>query len=238
MNARQLRSVFLRTAGSAFVAAVLLLPRALQAEEVSAEERMGEWDDNGERFGGIVVRGELVASPIAPGGYTLVRTYENTSEVRERQVVEERVLLQEGQRGARTGYVAEPALVRTQVLDLAPHQKKTIGTYLPVGLAEKMVQAEKVRTAVDRRIEAGDYMSTIGIVTRQYSVDYLRPLAKGEVAARPFRGGSGMEDVPDLNIAAPRPGMPAPPPPSDEVAVAPARKGAPMVPARTMREGL
>lgn len=205
MNARGLRSTFLRSAGAALVAGILLLPRALQAEEVSDEERHGEWDDDGERFGSIVVKGELVASPIAPGGYTLLRTYENKGDERERVTVEERVLLQEGDRGARTGAPTEPVLVRTQVLDLAPHQKKSIGTYLPAALAEKMVAAHKAQVAWDARAAAGFW----GTGTMQmYSVDYLRPLAKGEVAMKRQRwGGDMMMD--DSPLPKPRPAPPA-----------------------------
>ncbi|MBX3234307.1 MAG: hypothetical protein KIT84_21575 [Labilithrix sp.] len=197
MPSRRLTSIFLRTAGTALVAGILLLPRALQAEEVSDEERLGEYDEDGERFGSIVVKGELVASSSAPGGWTLLRTYENKGEEKARVVVEERVTRTVSEMGTRVSPAPEAVLVRTQVLELAAHEKKSIGTYLPAGLAEQVGAGRRREALLIARLENGG-MWTPGEITTSFAVDYLRPLAKGEVAARAQRRFNGPVAPPDV----------------------------------------
>ncbi|MBL8607573.1 MAG: hypothetical protein JNL38_09645, partial [Myxococcales bacterium] len=67
-----------RAAAVAFVIGLLsLAPRTTEAEEIADYERSGEYDEDGQRFGDLVVSGKLTPDAKAPGGWVLVRTLEN-----------------------------------------------------------------------------------------------------------------------------------------------------------------
>ena len=96
--------LLVRGLGAAVVAAVVLFPRVTIADEVSDEERRGEYDEEGgERFGAITIAGSLVATANSPSGWALVRTYENKSDEAAHVVVEEQITRQTQVYGARVG---------------------------------------------------------------------------------------------------------------------------------------
>jgi hypothetical protein len=184
----------LRALGAGVVALVILFPKTTEAYSVEDYERMGEIDDDGQRFGAIVVKGELVASVNAPGGWTLVRTYENKSDELAEVTLEERVQSTESMYGARVSEVPVTVLERTQKLRLAANEKKAIGTYLPAQIGEGITKAHRAEAIGKAQIAAGHYESPIAFQT--YSVAYFRPLAKGETAAPPMPRSNMMGGLP------------------------------------------
>ncbi|MFO0736691.1 MAG: hypothetical protein U0270_12475 [Labilithrix sp.] len=167
--------------GAGLVALLLLFPRRTQAEAVEEYERRGEMDDDGQRFGAIVVRGELVPSANAPGGWSLVRTYENRSDEAIEMALEEHVDRVETMAGARVEPPAVSVLARTQTLRLGPHEKRSIGTYLPEKLGREIAKARAVQAWVSAQMVAGK--SDGDRTYDRYGVYYRRPLAPGETAA-------------------------------------------------------
>jgi hypothetical protein len=181
------------------VALCVLLPKTTHAEAVEDYERMGEGDDDGQRFGAIVVKGELVATANAPGGWTLVRTFENKSDTPAEAALEERIETAESMYGARVASMPTVALSRTQKIRLAANEKKSIGTYLPEKLGQAMTKAHHAEAMGRAQIMAGHYENPVSYQT--FSVSYLRPLAPGETAAAPVR--RGMTDVGYFEPSAP-----------------------------------
>jgi hypothetical protein len=170
-----------RSLGTGLVALVVLLPKTTEAEVVEEYQRMGEADDDGQRFGAIVVKGELVASANAPGGWTLLRTYQNKSDELAEVTVEERIDSIESMYGARVSEVPVVRLQRTQKLRLGANEKKAVGTYLPEKLGQSMTKAHRAEAFAKAQMEAGHYENPIAFTS--YTVSYLRPLAPGETAA-------------------------------------------------------
>lgn len=171
------------------VAAITLSPRTTEAEEVTDAERAGEFDEDGQRFGDLVVSAKLVADAKAPGGWVLVRTYENKGEEPCAATLEERVLQTKTMDGARVEPPPTAVLVRTQRFALAAHEKRSIGVYLPASVGAGVAAAEKRRVAVQAAIaRAYASESPSGAVFEQtydtYRVDYLAPLPPGATAAK------------------------------------------------------
>jgi hypothetical protein len=167
--------------GAGVVALVVLFPKTTEAEAVEDAARMGEWEDEGQRFGSILVHGELVASANAPGGWTLVRTYENKSDQAAECTLEERIESTESMNGARVTPPAVTVLARTQTLKLGPNEKKSIGTYIPAALGVAMTKAKTTQAWASAQLAAGRYDNEVSYAV--YDVQYLRPLAPGETAA-------------------------------------------------------
>lgn len=188
------RSLF-RSLGAAVVALIVLLPKTTEAEVVEDYERAGEYEEDGMRFGAIVVKGELLPSANAPGGWSLVRTYENKSSEAAEITVEERVESTEQMYGARVSGTPTIVLQRTQKLRLAANEKKSIGTYLPEKLGQAIAKGHRDE-ALSRAVGMNATMRADGtmnlIAYNSYSVSYLRPLAPGETAAPPMLRGSPM----------------------------------------------
>ena len=183
----------LRSLGVGVVALAILFPKTTEAEVVQDYERMGESDDDGQRFGAIVVKGELVPSANAPGGWTLLRTYQNKSDEIAEVTLDERIETRESMYGARVSAVPSVALERTQKLRLGANEKKAIGTYLPEKLGESMTKAHRLEALSKAYAESGHWEHPIAF--QDYAVSYLRPLAYGETAAPPMPR-SNMSDVP------------------------------------------
>lgn len=178
------RSIF-RSLGAAVVALIILLPKTTQAEAVEDYERMGEYEEDGQRFGAVLVNGALLPTANAPGGWSLVRTYENKSDAPVEVTLEERIESTESAYGARVTDLPIVRLSRTQKLRLGANEKKSIGTYLPEKLGQAMTKAHHNEAMSKAQMEAGRYDNPISY--SYYSVKYLRPLAPGETAAAPMR---------------------------------------------------
>lgn len=171
-----------RSLAAGAVALMVLYPRTTEAEDVEDYERQGEWEEEGQRFGAIVVHATLEASPTAPGGWTLVRTWENKSDEVAETTVEERLESAESLEGARVTPAPRTVLTRTQTLKLGPHEKRSIGVFLPANVGPRITEGQR-RHAISRaRIAAGKYDDDL--TYEEFSVSYLRPLAKGETAAK------------------------------------------------------
>ncbi len=174
--------------GTVAVILVALWPRQTSAQEVSEYDRQGEWDDDGMKFGDIVVRGALVADGTVPGGWVLVRHLENKSDAPSKCTVEERVTRTETMPDARVEPMGVTVVLRTQTFELGPHQKRAIGVPLaePLGkeITANAIAASRIQNARARAFETGKYnaLSDSEIYMR-FGVDYLKPLKPGQTAA-------------------------------------------------------
>ena len=164
-----------------------LWPHATFAEVVSDFERMGESDENGEKFGEIVVRGDLVADGT---GWVLVRTMENKSDEPQSYRVEERVMRTETKPEARVNPPPYAVVLRGVTLKLKPHEKRSIGLRLSDALSDEItMNAKRLASIESRRADAimGDHY-TDGVFDETYMVfrvEYYRPLGRGDTAEQP-----------------------------------------------------
>jgi hypothetical protein len=174
---RKLTQGTLTMAGAAAVGLISLWSPPTQAIEVADYERAGEWDEDGQRFGNIIVKGELV--PTA-NGYTLLRTFENKSDEAESCDLEERVLRTESSAGSRSSPAPVAVIQRRQRVALKPHETKKVGVYLAPALERQVAENANLPQMLLAR---NDYSTTY----YTFAVDYLRPLQPGETAA-PLKG--------------------------------------------------
>lgn len=199
----RLPKTVLTAIGALAVALVTFHPRTTEAEEITDAERSGEIDEDGQRFGDVVVSAKLVADPKAPGGWVLVRTYQNKGDAPCVATLEERVLQTRTMEGSRVDPPPTAVMVRTQRFALAPHEKRAIGVYLPASVAAEIGAAEKRRAAVQAAI-AREYTSASprAAVFEQtyatYHVDYLTPLPPGATAAKVEGGVTAPARMPGL----------------------------------------
>lgn len=173
----------------------VLWPRTTHADltEISAAERQGDYDEEGMKFGNIVVKGELVADAKAPGGWALVRTFENKADVAESCTLEERILRTETMPDARANPPSTAMLTRTQRIALGPHEKKRIGVYLPPALGAQMTEGHKSKASLEQRRALAMAQERYDLLNddrtyMMFDVDYLRPLEPGTVAAKEDNG--------------------------------------------------
>jgi hypothetical protein len=187
---KALATTALLAAGTVAVTLVTLWPRTTFAEEIPDEERHGEWEEEGMRFGNVVVSGKLVADATTPGGWTLVRTLENKADTPESCVVEERILRNETIPDARVGPREAAVLLRNQPIALGPHQKRSIGIPLPEKLGAEITAGLRAKASIERdraRLMAAERYDEIKY-DRTYTVfrvEYLKQLPPGATAAKP-----------------------------------------------------
>ena len=180
-----------RAAAVAFVLGLLsLAPRTTEAEEIADYERSGEYDEDGQRFGDLVVSGKLTPDAKAPGGWVLVRTLENKGDAPVECALEERVQSTLTMHGSRVDPPPTTAQLQTLRLTLKPHEKRKVGVLLPSGLAVDIGKAVKqqasVEAAIARELTADSPRGDVFQKTwRTYHVDYLTPLPPGATAAKP-----------------------------------------------------
>jgi hypothetical protein len=190
-RARGLVTPAVLAAGTVAVVLVLALPRTTHAEPIEDGERRGEWEEEGMKFGDIVVKGQLVAT--STGGWTLVRTLENRSDEPAKCVLEERIMRTETMIGARVGPPARAVLLRNQPIALGPNEKRTIGVRLPEALSAEIAAAHKKRVAIERAYERGITTGKVDSSARQtfhtFEVEYYKPLPPGATAAPPEDNG-------------------------------------------------
>jgi hypothetical protein len=212
-RARNLGKTLMLAGGTAAALLVLVIPRTTLAEELPDSDRMGEYEEVGMKFGNVVVQGELVAANSAPGGWTLVRTFENQSDQPEKIVLEERVLRTETMPDARVTPPPVAVVLRNQTVALGPHEKRKVGIFLPPAVGAQITAARQRKAWIEgaraRAIAAERYDGPEMRATyMQFDVEYLTALPPGATAERkPDNGvtrpeGLGMMVPPRPEMAA------------------------------------
>lgn len=193
---QRLRSVVIGLLCAGGTAAVVGVswPRTTYAEEIPDVDRMGEYEEEGMKFGNIVVNGELVAEASTPGGWSLVRTFENTSDAPEKCVIEESVLRTETMPDARVAPPPTAVVLRNQTVALGPHEKKKIGVRLPKEVGEQITAGLRrrawIESARNRAYAAERYDGPEMTATYMtFHVQYLTALPPGATAQRPVDNG-------------------------------------------------
>jgi hypothetical protein len=219
---RTVATTLMFAGGTAAAVLVMAWPRTTLAEEIPDSDRMGEYEEEGMKFGNIVVKGELVADG-TPSGWSLVRTFENQSDAPEKCVIEERVLRTETMPGARVTPASVAVVQRNQTIALGPHAKRKIGVRLSESIGAEITAGLRKKTWIEqaqqRAIAAEHYDAPAMRATYMtFDVEYLSALPAGATAERHHDNGvlrpMGMPEV------MPMP-MPVPPsPPSAAVAAA------------------
>lgn len=185
---KSLAKLSLSTVGTAAVALALLFPRPTHADVLEDWERQGEYDEDGIKFGNILVKGELVATANSPGGWALVRTFENTSDAPESCTVEERVLRTETMPEARVTPPPTAVILRTQTIKLAGHEKRSIGVFVPRAIGEQITAGLRARATIEQQRERAVAAEKWGDLELErtymtFHVEYLKPLPPGATAA-------------------------------------------------------
>ncbi len=202
-RAKNLTKTLMLASGTAAAILVATFPRTTFAEEIPDSDRMGEYTDEemGMRFGNIVVKGELVAAGSVPGGWTLVRTFENQSDQPEKCVIEERVLRTETMPGARVTPPPVAVVQRNQTVALGPHEKRKIGIILPAAVGAQItaarnrqvwVEGARERAEAAQRYDAPEMRATY----MTFDVEYLTALPPGATAERRDSGVTRPEAMP------------------------------------------
>ena len=197
LRTRPLGIVALCAMGAAASTLLLFWPRETYAEEVPDSDRHGDYDEEGMKFGNVLVKGELVPAANTPGGWVLVRTFENTGAEPEKLAVEERVLRTETALDARASPPPMAVILRTQSVSLKPHEKKTVGVRLAPEIGKQITAGRNTRAflekARERAMESEDPSKLRGIdfdrSFMEFHVEYLRPLEPGQTAAKPYDNG-------------------------------------------------
>lgn len=209
-RARSLGKTLMLAGGTAAAILVLAFPRTTFAEEIPDSDRMGEYgEEEGMKFGNIVVKGELVADGSVPGGWTLVRTFENHSDQPEKCVLEERVLRTETMPDARVTPPPVAVVQRNQTIALGPHEKRKLGIALSPAIGAQITAGQRRRAWIEqartRAFQAERYDGPEMRATYMtFDVEYLTALPPGATA----------EKRPDNGVTRPeRMGMMPPPRP-------------------------
>ena len=98
----------------------------------------------------VVIRGQLLPSANAPGGWALVRTFENMGDEHAHLQLEECVTSQQTNWASRLTPSAKVELSRTQTFYLAPHEKRSSGIYLTPELGARITARNKVEAIPTR----------------------------------------------------------------------------------------
>lgn len=178
-------------AATAVVTLVIAWPRPTSAREVSLSDRQGDWDEDGAKFGNIVVRAELVPDAT---GWVVVRKLENRGDARESCTVAERLLRTETMRNARVEPSPVVVFERTQRFELGPYEKRAIGVRLSDEQSAEISAALRRRMEIDavfdHAIATGNFENrkAIEATYMRFDVDYVKPLAPGDTAAKEDNG--------------------------------------------------
>lgn len=189
---RSVVTVVLFASSALAVSLALLWPRPTFAEAIADSDRQGEWDDDGSKFGNVVVKGELVAGDV-PGGWVLVRSMENKGEETETCTIEERVLRTETMPDARVEPPPYAVLLRGLTVTLQAHEKRTLGIPLATSVGAQITSGLQRRASIEQRrgraIERNDYGNPVFAQTYfHFQVEYLKPLPPGATAAKNDNG--------------------------------------------------
>lgn len=183
---RALTTTLMFAGGTAAAVLVLAWPRTTLAEEIPDSDRTGDYEEEGMKFGNIVVKGELVADG-TPSGWSLVRTFENQGDAPEKYVIEERVLRTETMPGARVTPASVAVVQRNQTMALGPHEKRKIGVRLPAAIGAEITAGLRkkawIEQAQQRAIVAEHYDAPAMRATYMtFDVEYLSALPAGATA--------------------------------------------------------
>jgi hypothetical protein len=194
LQTRPIGIVALCAFGAAASTLLVLWPRPTHAEVIDDADREGEHEEDGVKFGNIVVRGELVADGSVPGGWVLVRTLENKGDEPEKCAVEERVLRTQGMLDARVAPPPTAVILRNQPIALGPHEKRTVGVILPRAIGEQITAGLQTKASVERareRAYAAEQWDKVNLdrIYMTFHVEYLKPLPPGAKAAPPIDNG-------------------------------------------------
>lgn len=197
LRIRPIATTLIFAAGTLMASLTVLWPRTTHADltEIPDSERQGDYDEDGMMFGSIVVKGQLVADSKAPGGWALVRTFENKADTPENCTVEERVLRTETMPDARVNPASTAIIVRTQRIALGPHEKRSVGVFLPPAVGAQMTAGHKTKASMEQRRERAiaeeryDALAD-GRTYMTFDVEYLKPLQPGTKAAPPLDTGT------------------------------------------------
>lgn len=187
MQHRPLATLSLVAIASFALTLAALWPRATFAEAIADSERQGEWDEDGAKFGDVVIRGDLVADG---NGWVLVRTIENKSDEPRTCRVEERVSRTETMPGARVLPPPYTVLMRGVTITLAAHEKRKMGLPLPAAISAQITANMQLRTTIEtkraRAIALEHYRDPVFDRTyMEFGVDYYKPLPPGATVAEP-----------------------------------------------------
>ncbi len=169
--------------GSAAVTIVLFGATETRAEPVTIQERSGEYDERGAKFGDVVVSGELVAANV-PSGWVLRRTFENLSDAPVDCEIVERVLQSEEGVGARVSGAGVAVVERRQKIAMGPRAKTSVGVHVPVEIGREITRGRAFAAMV---ASAPNPYAFQGRTYHSFTVQYLRPLRPGETAAEEWR---------------------------------------------------
>jgi len=211
-RARNLGKTLMLAGGTAAAMLVLAFPRTTFAEEIPDSDRTGEYEEEGMKFGNVVVHGQLVADGSVPGGWTLVRTLENQSDQPEKCLLEERVLRTETMPGARVTPPPVAVVQRNQTVALGPHEKRKIGVVLPAAVGAQITAGRRrqvwIERAQERAVAAQRYDAPEMRATYMtFDVEYLTALPPGATAER--RQDNGVTRPERMELAPPLPQMAA-----------------------------
>jgi hypothetical protein len=167
-----------------------LWPRSTWAEPIADGERSGEWDEDGMKFGDIVVSGELAPDPSVPGGWVIVRTVENKSDAPATCKIEERIARTETMQGARVNPPPYVVMLRGVTITLAAHEKRKLGIPIAASIGGQITASERARTTIENAqanaLAHERYSDPVMDRTYMfYEVQYLKPLAPGDTVAQP-----------------------------------------------------
>ena len=188
---RSLATIALFAAATLTLTLATLWPRQTFAEAITDEERQGEWDDDGAKFGNVVVKGELVAD--GANGWVLVRTLENKGDAPETCALEERVLRTETMPDARVNPPPYAVLLRGVTVTLRAHEKRSLGIPLPASIAQQIAANLRLRASIEkgreRALTLERYQDPVFQQTYMFfAVEYLRPLPPGATVAKVDNG--------------------------------------------------
>lgn len=213
-RATNLGKTLMLAGGTAALMLVAAYPRTTFAEEIPDSDRMGEYAEEGMKFGNILVQGQLVADGSVAGGWTLVRTFENQSDQPEKCVLEERVLRTETMPDARVTPPPVAVVQRNQTIALGPHEKRKVGVILPAAVGVQITAARQrqawVERARARAMEAERYNAPeLRATYKIFEVEYLTALPPGATAER--RPDNGVTRPETMPMPMPMPIVPPPP---------------------------
>lgn len=188
-RARPLATITLFAAASLALTLSALWPRTTFAEAVTDAERQGEWDEDGAKFGNVVVKGELVADGTVPNGWVLVRTLENKGDEPETCQIEERILRTETMPAARVRPPPYAVLLRGVTVTLRGHEKRTLGIPLPASIGAQISANLRLLASIERGRERAltleRYRDPVFAQTyMEFEVEYLKPLPPGATVAK------------------------------------------------------
>jgi hypothetical protein len=114
------------------------------------DDRMGEWTDDGTKFGDVLVKGELVHDTHARSGWRMVITAENKGDAPASAVLESDLTRQMVNPQARVSPEAAKLWKNSERITLAAHAKTTVTRDVPAWIAQQLDNTAKVDRAREK----------------------------------------------------------------------------------------